>query len=390
MRPSDQKAALPEQDRPVGACLQAEVSASALRANLATLRAMVGRGTKLCPVVKADCYGLGLAACLRVIAEAADWLAVATPQEALELRSLGYAGPILAFFSPSATVREPPGRDVLEELTTRRVTLTVASPDDVEPIARAAATQGAAEVHVKIDTGMCRSGVRAEEAAGLIGRLRDRRGIRLTGLYTHFACADEADLAPTRRQLRAFRQAAGPGAGTGVILHAANSAAIARLPEAHLDMVRPGIAVYGYQPSEDLLKPLPLRPALRLWAPLMQVKAVRPGERCGYGLTYAFDRPGRIGLVPVGYADGYFRGFSNRATMRLRGRDVPVRGRVSMDQTIIDLTDLPEASVGEEVEIISPDPHAPHSVENLSRLAGTIPYELISRLGRRARRVLVE
>jgi alanine racemase len=121
----------------------------------------------------------------------------------------------------------------------------------------------------------------------------------------------------------------------------------------------------------------------------MQVKTLPSGSRCGYGLTHTFQTDTPVGLVPVGYGDGYLRSLSNRATMRLGGRDAPVRGRVSMDQVIVDLTDVPNAAVGDEVEIISPDPAAPHSIEGLARLAGTIPYELTCRLGRRARRVLV-
>ena len=154
-------------------------------------------------------------------------------------------------------------------------------------------------------------------------------------------------------------------------------------------MIRPGIALYGYQPSDQISTRLPLRPCLRLTGRLMQVKDVPAGSRCGYGLTYRFDRPSRTGLVPVGYGDGYLRSLSNRATMRIRGRDVPIRGRVAMDQIIIDLTDVAGAKVGDEVEIISSDPSAPHSVENLARLAGTIPYEITVRLGRRVRRRLV-
>ena len=187
-----------------------------------------------------------------------------------------------------------------------------------------------------------------------------------------------------------FKGVAWECGSSGLILHAANSAAIIDMPGTHLHMVRPGIAVYGYQSSDDMLNRAELRPSLRLTGRLMQVKPVAAGSRCGYGLTYTFTRPGRIGLVPVGYADGYLRCFSNRAQMRIAGRDVPVRGRVSMDQTIIDLTDMPEAKAGDEVEIISPNPSDPHSVENLARLAGTIPYEITCHLGNRVRRKLVD
>ncbi|MHC4715931.1 MAG: alanine racemase, partial [Planctomycetota bacterium] len=132
------------------------------------------------------------------------------------------------------------------------------------------------------------------------------------------------------------------------------------------------------------------RPALRLTAPMVLIKDVPAGARTGYGLTYRFERPGRLALVPVGYADGYCRSLSNAASMRLRGVDCPVRGRVSMDQTVIEVTEVPDPRVGEHVEIISPDPGAPHSGENLARLAGTVHYEILSRLGDRITRVLVD
>jgi alanine racemase len=238
---------------------------------------------------------------------------------------------------------------------------------------------------------MGRSGVLPEAAPALVSRLRAGGNVCLTGLYTHLATADETDKKYARSQFRRMMGVVEScGGRSGLTLHAANSAATIDLPETHLDMVRPGIAMYGYQPSEDMHNRLPLRPAMRLTGRLMQIKTLPAGSRCGYGLTYAFPRDARVGLVPIGYGDGYFRSLSNRASMRVRGQDVPIRGRVSMDQTILDLTGLPEARVGDEVEILSGDPTAAHSVENLAQLAETIPYELTCRLGRRVRRVLVD
>jgi len=371
--------------------LTAEIFPSEAQANLRLLRGILAPGVKLCAVVKSDCYGLGVSGLLGAISELADCLAVATPQEAIALRDLGYAGQVLLMFPPAAYADDRQRGEALKRLVAERITLTLAAADDVALVAGAAAKLGAtAEVHVKIDTGMSRGGVRADLAPGLVRRVRDARHLRLAGLYTHFARADEADRAFTDEQLDLFgRTVEACGGGEGLVLHAANSSATMHMPRTHLDMVRPGIAVYGYQPCPGG-GALPLRPALRLWGRLMQVKEVRAGAGCGYGLTHTFQRDGRIGLVPVGYADGYLRSLSNKATMRVAGRDVPVVGRVSMDQTTIDLTDVPRARVGDEVEIISNDPAAPHSVENLARLAGTIPYELITGIGPRARRVVVE
>ena len=376
----------------MGSYLTAEISASAVRSNFALLRERIAPETKLCAVVKADGYGHGLATLLDVVAGEADWLAVASPAEAIELRRLGCEKPLLVFFSACADADAGELRELLTELIGGDVTLTVVAPAEVAAIGEAARRLGKqAHVHVKVDTGMGRSGVLPEGAAGLVAQARAEPGVRLTGLYTHFATADGADKAFTREQLARLLEVAGSvGRRDELTVHAANSAATIDLPETHLDMVRPGIALYGCQPSGELHNKLPLRPALRLTARLMQRKTLPAGSRCGYGLTCRFEHDTPVGLVPAGYADGYARCLSNRATMRIGGRDVPVRGRVSMDQVIVELTDVPGAAVGDEVEVVSNDPAAPHSVEGLARLCGTIPYEVTCRLGRRARRVLVE
>lgn len=372
--------------------LTAEISAQAIRGNLQLLRDHIATGVKICAVVKADCYGHGLELLLGLLAERADCLGVATPQEAMLLRDLGYERPILMLLPASAWINGKELQEVLEYVIREGVMLTVASVGELEMISQAAGRVGAdATVHVKIDSGMTRGGTLPGNAAELIEHIRSLENVRLTGLYTHFAVADDPDKSFTLNQLSQFLAAVNScGGHAGLTLHAANSAATIDVPESHLDMVRPGIAVYGYQPSDTIQTRLPLQPCLRLTSRLIQVKDVPVGSSCGYGLTYTFRRDGRTGLVPIGYGDGYFRSFSNNATMRVCGVDVPIRGRVSMDQVIVDLTDLPQANVGDEVEIISPDPAAPHSVENLARIAGTIPYEVTCRLGFRVRRVLVD
>jgi alanine racemase len=346
---------------------------------------------KLCAAVKCDGYGHGVDLLWPVITEQADWLGVATPDEALHLRAAGYDGPLLVFFAANAQRQD---KTLTEELLQRRVTLTIASPDAMEDLTAAAKRTGLdAQVHVMVDTGMTRSGLLPGQTPEIVSRLRVEPHLRLTGIYTHLACADHTDKTSACEQLRRFDQtlqACGIHPNSGLLRHAANSAGVIDLPESHYDMARPGISVYGYQPSDEMTHRPPLRPVLRLTGPLMQVKTVPARTRCGYGLTHEFSRDSRVGLVPIGYGDGYFRCWSNRAFMRVRERDVPVCGRVSMDQTIVDLTDAPEANVGDEVEILSNDPQAPHSVEGLARLASTIPHEVTTRLGSRIRRVCVE
>jgi alanine racemase len=368
--------------------LTLQISAAAVRTNLQLLRQQLRPGVKLCPVVKADCYGHGMKLLWDTIAPLADFLAVAAPEEAIRLRDAGYRGPLLSLFSACAYAQGAELAEAQQEMISAGVVQTLVDIDEVAPVAAAARRLGkVAEVHVKVDSGMTRSGIAPASLPAMFERIRCEPNVRLSGCCTHFAASDVADKTSARRQLELFLQSVrAAGDTSGLILHAANSAATIDLPESHLDMVRPGISVYGYQPSDQVERRLPLRPALRLVGRLLQVKEVRAGASCGYGFTYTFDRDGRVGRVPIGYGDGYLRCLSNRSLVRVRGCDAPLRGRVSMDQIIIDLTDCPRARAGDEVEIISSDPAAPHSVENLARLAGTIPYEVTCRLGGRMER----
>lgn len=372
--------------------LKAEISAKAVRHNLRAIRQHVGPGVDLCAVVKCNCYGHGQDLLWSLVAEESACLGVATPAEALHLREIGYDGPMLVFFSACAQNGSEFLARTLDELLRKRITLTIAAEHEVDILSKATCrTDLDARVHVMVDTGMTRSGLLPADAMRLIPRLRSDPTIRMTGVYTHLATADEEDKSPALRQLDEFNRVLEHcRIGPGILVHAANSAATMDLPQSHYSMVRPGIAMYGYAPSETIVHRLDLRPSLRLTGHLMQCKAVPAGTKCGYGLTHEFSRDSRVGLVPVGYGDGYLRAFSNQATMRIRGRVVPVCGRVSMDQTVIDLTDVPEARVGDEVEIISNDPAAPNSMEHLASLAGALPYEIMCGLGRRVRRFLVE
>jgi len=372
--------------------LQAEISASAVRENLKILLNCAAPGTKLCPVVKCNCYGHGLELLLPVLSEQADWLAVATPAEAIHVRKLKYPGPLLVMFSPcSQTLAE--NRDaILDELIMRQVTLTVASLSDVDELVTAAnRTKQSVMVHVMVDTGMNREGISANLTEKLVNRIGKEPFVEMTGIYTHLCNADEADKTFAHRQISLFNETLTTcDIFKNILRHVSNSAGAIDLPESHFDMLRPGISVYGYQPSDQMTNHPPLRPVLRLLGHLMQIKTVPLGERCGYGGTFECKRETTLGLVPIGYGDGYFRSLSNQAQMRVRGKLVPVIGRVSMDQTIIDLTDVPTPELGDTVEIISPNPADPHSVENLARLAGTIPHEITTRLGHRIRRKLVD
>jgi alanine racemase len=377
-----------------GAWITAEISAAAVRHNLLLLRRAVGPKVRLLAVAKADAYGHGTKLLRDVLATNADGLAVATGPQALHLREMGYDGYLLGLLSPCPWGQEGPGGERLEELIERDVAMTVVCEAELRQVQIAAERRGRpARLHVKIDTGMTRSGVRPEGLATLLAAI-DSAGpaVVLEGAYTHFSTADEEDKTFCMQQLNVFQAAVRPllARSKPPVLHAANSAAALEFPAARLGMVRCGLAVYGYDPLGRVEGRPPLRPALRVHAPLIQIKDVPAGCEAGYGRTHRFERNSRIALVPVGYGDGYLRALSGRATMRVGGLDVPVCGRVSMDQVILDVTDVPGAKLGDPAEVVSPDPAAPHSIENLARLAGTIPYELVCRLGGpRVRRVRV-
>ncbi len=365
--------------------LTAVISASAVRHNLKVLRGLIAPGVKLCPVVKDDCYGHGMDVLYPVLADMVDGFMVAAPTEALELRTRGFKGFLLCFLSAYFD-----DLAVQEELIEQEVTQTVMSKSALQAISAAAVRCGkSAAVHLKIDSGMGRLGVPAHQAKRLISLIADEPLVELTGVYTHFATAGEADRAFMLEQLARFR-AALPNGEAGLVRHAANSAALISAPDTHLDMVRPGLAVYGCHQAGHLRADIDLRPCMAVEAKLIAIKKMPSGSHSGYGRTHRYTRESRVAIVPIGYGDGYFRCLSSRSAVRMHGLEAPVCGRVSMDQITVDVTDIPAVEVGDTVEIIAADAAAPNSVENLARLAGTIPYEITCQMGRKIKRRLVD
>ena len=378
------------------------ISRAALLHNARLVRRAVAPRTRVCAIIKADAYGHGAAIVADTLCNfsdgasdadspAVDALAVASIDEADALPDLGV--PVIVF-RPVENTFVGRQRLKLEHAIRMGWTLTVCSPAAADDVARVAQGCGRrAAVQVMIDTGMTRSGVCAELMDGLLRKVTARASLRLVGLCTHFSNAETPADPFTREQLSRFRRCTddiAASAGANLLRHAAASAAVFSLPESHLDMVRPGIALYGIDPAGRPCLDRALRPALRWAAPLVGVKAVSKGTAVGYGQTWRAPRDTRIGLVPVGYADGYSRCYSNRAVVMLHGRPAPVVGRISMDLTTVDLADVPHAAVGDEVTLLDPDPLSPASVYKLARLADTIPYEVLCRIGPRVRRVAVE
>ena len=368
----------------------AHVDLGALRHNLDLLRGRTSPGVRLLAAVKADAYGHGMLRVARALSEAGvDAFGVATAAEALALRAADVPGDVLLF---------GPVRAAIAELVAAGVSLTVAQPADLEAIKRALAGAGGGlvrgrvvvrgRVQVKVDTGMGRLGMGPDDARALVAAVDRSPAVDLEGVWTHLASADEPDAtepgSATDRQLVRFADLLARLERDGLRprwAHAANSAATLVRPDAHLDQVRPGIALYGQPPSAWLAaRERDLRPVMRVDAPVTFVKRVAAGTPISYGGTWTAPRATVVATVRIGYADGYPRALSSRAAAWHRGRRVPVTGRVCMDQLMLDLGPDGDAEVGERVDLIGGG--APSAFE-LAADAGSFSYELLTGIGAR-------
>ena len=363
-----------------------EVSREALAANIRLFRGLLAPGTALLGVVKANAYGHGVEPVVRsCVAEGVDMLGVHSAREAAEVRRLAPETPIL--------VMGPMTAEEVEGAVDPGVHTLLSSPGVLEALAAHARRLGAPlPVHIKVDTGTHRQGVYPAEAAALALEAR-RRGLEVAGVATHFAnIEDTTDHTYARAQLERFRQALAVLRDAGIeppAVHAACSAAALLFREADFTMVRVGISLYGHWPSKEtylswLLEHgrngVKLRPALSWRTRVGQLKVVPAGEPVGYGLTHRTTRLSHIAVLPVGYAEGYPRALSNRATVLVGGRRAPVVGRVCMDIVMVDVTDVPGVREGDVVTLIGRDGAETVSAEDLAELAGTINYEVLSRL----------
>ncbi|HKQ49959.1 MAG TPA: alanine racemase [Phycisphaerae bacterium] len=370
--------------------LLAIIDTQRLVQNFRALKACSTAGVKLCAPLKANAYGHGIDLVAPALYDAgADEAAVATIVEALELRRLGWDRPILVLGNILSVADESERRERLAAVIRQRLTLTITDETTVGLLLAAEPT-APIDVHLKIDTGMGRMGVAPERALELIQAIRSVKALRLTGIYSHFATADLHELDLAGHQLATFRRtltALSDFLPRGVTRHLANSAATISMPEAHFDMVRPGLALYGYLPAEHMAERIALRPILRLETHLTAVKELPSGHCVGYGQTFTTRRPTRLGIAPIGYFDGFLRALSNAAIVSTDHGDAPIVGRISMDQLAVDLTDLPPVVPGTAITLISDDPARPNSVAAIARRLGTIPYEVTCLLGQRIDRV---
>ncbi len=370
-----------------------EIDTTALRGNIDAMRALVGNDRLLAPAVKANAYGHGLELCARTFVHAgADWLAVNALFEATRIRQLGLDVPIYI-------MGYVPAQDVAEALALG-CHLVVYDADVVET-ASGAATSAPAQLHIKLETGNNRQGLAEDEALELAHRIHDDPHLELTGLATHFAdVEDTTDHTFAATQMVRFHGFVSALAAEGIAAryrHVSNSAATILWPEAHLELVRAGIACYGMWPSTETYvsaleagrAKLTLRPALTWKTQVVQVRDVPAGQYVGYGRTYRTTHATRLAVLPVGYYDGYDRGLSNLAHVLVRGCRAPVRGRVCMNLTMVDVTHVPDVTPGDEVVLLGADGDERISAEQMASWAGTINYEVTTRVNDRLPRVEV-
>ncbi len=358
---------------------------SAIRRNLEAMKETLDDNVRLCAVIKADGYGHGAVPVAAAARGVTEWFAVATFEEALELRKHGIMEPvlILGFTHPG----------FFEDLIRFDIRPNIYTLESAAQLSRTAVKLGkTARIHIKIDTGMSRLGfLPGEESVEEIVRIAALPGIEMEGIFTHFTAADEADKGKAWEQVRQFRRMADQLEARGVhfrIRHCANSAGILEGIGKDFDMVRAGIITYGLYPSEEVNRDaLPLLPALELKSHVIYVKTVEPGTGISYGSDYVTDRPTRVATVPLGYGDGYPRLLSNRGEVLIRGRRARILGRVCMDQFMVDVTDIPGVKMGDEVTLIGRDGSESISADELAKLCGTISYEIVCGLHQRIPRI---
>jgi alanine racemase len=365
---------------------RAEIDLSALRHNLRQVRNCCAAGQGVLAVVKADAYGHGAVVVSRALEDVAvEQFAVATLEEGIELRAAGIARPILVLGGCYA------GQEA--EFMRQGLTAAVFSLPDLQRLQHFGMEDGIDfPVHLKCDTGMGRVGFLPAEIPRLIKLLREGTGVEAVGLMSHLACADETGSVETGRQIEVFRKILGQLAAAGIQpphIHLSNSAGLTawELPEATL--VRPGIILYGGYPSREFESQLDLRPVMTFSTRIAQLRMIEAGQGVSYGHTYRTQRQTRLATLPVGYADGYNRLFSNCGEVLIRGERAPVVGRVCMDWILVDVTDIENATVGDRVVLLGADDEECISAEEWAEKLDTINYEVFCRIAPRVPRYFV-
>lgn len=352
--------------------------------NLRELRKGLKKGTILCAVVKANAYGHGMKEMIPLL-PSADWFAVNSLEEGIELREIGEKRPVLVLGHVPL--------DVLQEAVARNLDLTVYNRETLEALAQLdLGSIGPARLHLKVETGTGRQGILPEQVEGFVGRLNNLPGARLVGVSTHFAnIEDTLNHDYAQAQLDRFGDVLNILDRLDIkadFIHAAATAAGILFSKTHFNLVRAGIGIYGLWPSRETYlstllghRPEPdLRPVLTWKTRIVQIKDLPEGSYIGYGCTYRATRPIRVAVLPVGYADGYDRKLGNTAYVLIRGKRAPVIGRVCMNLAMVDISDIPQAGLEEEVVLLGRDGEERVSAETMAEWAGTINYEIVTRI----------
>ena len=355
--------------------VKAVVSLDAIAHNFAEMKKNIAKGTKIVAVIKADGYGHGAEAIARLI-EDYDYIwgfAVATPEEALQLRTFGVKKPILIL----GIVFE----EYFTQMIAKEIRLTVCTYEMAQKLSEEAQRQGRdVHIHIGLDTGMSRIGFAdRQESVEEIKKISQLPNLKIEGMFTHFARADETDRSPAIDQLNRYLNFAKLLEDAGIQIpmkHCSNSAGIIRVPEANLNAVRAGITIYGIYPSNEVERDIvKLIPAMELKSHISYIKTVEPGAAFSYGGTFTAKKEMKVATIPVGYADGYPRSLSNKGWVLIHGKKAPILGRVCMDQFMVDITKIPDAKAGDEVTLIGKDGKEFISIEKFGDLSGRFSYE---------------
>lgn len=368
----------------------ATVDLDAICSNMEKMKANVAEHTKLIGVIKTDGYGHGAVPIARELEKLPFvWgYATATAEEAFILRHDEMKKPILilGYTFPYS----------YERLISEEIRMAVFRKDMLLQLSEKARRLGKkAKIHIKVDTGMGRIGVRPDqEGLDFVKEAFQTPGIEVEGIFTHFARADEADKTAANKQLNKFQTFLAMIKDEGLTIpvkHCSNSAGIVELPEANMDVARAGITLYGLWPSNEVRRDIvELRPALSLYSHLVYIKEIEPGDSVSYGGTFTAQKKTRVGTVPVGYGDGYPRGLSGKGYVLVNGKKAAILGRVCMDQFMIDLSEIPEAKEGDKVTLIGKDGAYAITMEELGNLSGRFNYELACDLSKRVPRIYMK
>lgn len=366
-----------------------EINLDAIAYNIRKIREITNKNSQIMAVVKADAYGHGAVEVSKVaLYNGADALAVAITDEGIQIRENNIKVPILVLgYTPEMQLEDCVKYDLIQ---------TVYNVEMAENISKVAKRLNKiAKIHIKVETGMGRLGfLPSEEAYDDIIKISQMENIKIDGAFTHFATADSKDKSFTYEQAELFKNFISELEKRGIdipIKHCANSASIMDLPELCFNMVRAGIILYGMYPSDEVKKEkLDIKPVMSLKTQISYIKEEPCGVSIGYGRTFFTKRNSKVATVPVGYADGYSRALSNKGRVLVRGKYAPIVGRICMDQFMIDITDIPEASIGDEVVLIGEQGGNMVSAEEIAKLIDTINYEVVCMIGKRIPRVYIK